>query len=158
MSVTLGSLALAGVMQSTGVAATETVGNVLFVDFVAGTVIPQYAAATGTTAAAVEAGIASGVTIGTGGLIFIGVSALALIAAIIAWWISAHPKLEAPEEMTTVLSHNSIGDLIIGEAGELDYSIEPVTFEPLCSEYRIRPFETDLRENSSEMRSKKRFR
>ena len=36
MSATLGSLALAGVMQSTGVAATETVGNVLFVDFVAG--------------------------------------------------------------------------------------------------------------------------
>ena len=131
MSATLGSLALAGVMQSTGAVATETVGNVLFVDFVAGTVIPQYAAATGTTAAAVEAGIASGVTIGTGGLILIGAAALAIIAGIIAWWISTHPKLDVAEDITTVLSQNSIGDLIIGEPGELDYSISPTTFEPL---------------------------
>lgn len=106
MSATLGSLALAGVMQSTGAVATETVGNVLFVDFVAGTVIPQYAAATGTTAAAVEAGIASGVTIGTGGLILIGAAALAIIAGIIAWWISTHPKLENTEDPINITSLN----------------------------------------------------
>lgn len=121
MSATLGSLALAGVMQSTGVAATETVGNVLFVDFVAGTVIPQYAAATGTTAAAVEAGIASGVTIGTGGLILIGAAALAIIAAIIIWWISKNSSLENTEKETTVLSRISFGDLIIAEPGDLHY-------------------------------------
>ena len=33
-----------------------------------------------------------------------------------------------------------------------------ITFDPLCSEYKIRPFEVALRENSSEIRCKKRSR
>lgn len=134
MSATLGSLALAGVMQSTGAVATETVGNVLFVDFVAGTVIPQYAAATGTTAAAVEAGIASGVTIGTGGLILIGAAALAIIGAIIAWWVSTHKDLETDDTPVTTLSEVGWGDL------KFSHMYRDGTYNPGSGyQYKLRP-------------------
>lgn len=114
MSATLGSLALASYMQSTGLVIGQTVGNITYLEFASG-MIGEYAAATGATAGAVEATIAAGTTISTGGLIILGVGAVATVVAITAWWIAQHPTLEEPDVETTPYNNVKWGNITFGE-------------------------------------------
>lgn len=62
-------------------------------------VISGYAAATGTTSAAVSSSIAAGAAISTSGAIILGVGAVALLAAIVAWAVSEYGFSSEPTEI-----------------------------------------------------------